>query len=483
MNHPVVGIKNILYALRKYLRLIIILTVIGTLVGVCIFIGGYMGKRMGTSNYIVSSSIAINAKNSSGKYAGDELSPGKSDFELETEMVDAVTFICKSKSLLEKVVSKMSNTNISVAQIQSALSLEQYKETQIIVLKVTWANSTQGKEILNNILDFLPARVMDSLNVGSISVISKPEVSVVESVVSTKFIPALFMAGLAIGVLYALLNLLFRPTLIDVRDVKYLFGKDFAGDVPLDLEYEDAESYHNLIGENGISNEFKEHTAAISSVAENYLKESNSKKIIVTSTTSQEGKTCVAACMAAELSKLGRRVLLVDINTKNPSVGGLFFEGYDYSKSLNAVANGEVNIEDALIEVRDNLFVLQGMLRNEKVLLTDELTDKLNSIAEKFDVTIFDTSAMDTVVDVLKIKDIVKECLYVVGFDMCSVSQIQNGLINLEKVGVEVKGIVVNGVKPKERKTSYFLDRKALQIDKKVLGKSKKKKRKKKKKK
>lgn len=483
MNHPIIGIRNIVYALRKYMRLIILLTVIGTFVGVCIFAGGYMGKKLGTRNYIIRASIAINAKNGSGLYPGNSASPDKNDFELEQEMVDAVSFICESKALLEKVVSKMPTSHLSVKQIQSALSLEQYKETQIIILKLNWPNSAQGEEVLNNILDLLPNSIIEAISVGSVSIISKPEISVVESVVSTKFVPLLFLAGLALGVIYAFLNLIFRPTLIDVRDVKYLFGKDFAGDIPLDLEYEETELEHNLVGENGISNEFKEHTAAISSVAENYLKESDSKKIIVTSTTSQEGKTCVATCIAAELSKLGRRVLLVDINTKNPSVGGLFFEGYDYSKSLNAVANGEVNIEDALAEVRDNLFVLQGMLRTEKVLLTDELTDKLNSIAEKFDVTIFDTSAMDTVVDVLKIKDIVKECLYVVGFDMCSVSQIQNGLINLEKVGVEVKGIVVNGVKPKERKTSYFLDRKALQIDKKVLGKSKKKKRKKKKKK
>ena len=151
MNHPIIGIKNILYILRKYLKLIIILSLIGGIVGGLIFVGAYMGKRMGTSNYIITSSLAINAKNVNGKYPGDAMSPDKNDFDLEAEMVDAVSFICKSKALLEKVVSKMSNTNISVQHIQNALSIEQYKETQIVTLKIIWSNPKQGEEILNNI--------------------------------------------------------------------------------------------------------------------------------------------------------------------------------------------------------------------------------------------------------------------------------------------------------------------------------------------
>ncbi len=474
MNHPIIGIKNILYILRKYLKLIIILSLIGGIVGGLIFVGAYMGKRMGTSNYIITSSLAINAKNVNGKYPGDAMSPDKNDFDLEAEMVDAVSFICKSKALLEKVVSKMSNTNISVQHIQNALSLEQYKETQIITLKIIWSNPKQGEEILNNILELLPEKIVESLNVGSVSVISAPDISKIESVVSARFVPLVFLLGLGLGVIYAFLNLVFRPTLIDVRDVKYLFAKEFAGDIPLDLEYGEVETTHNLLTTNGISNEFREHTAAIASVVENSLKESGDNKIFVTSTSAQEGKTCAAACVAKELSKLGRKVLIIDMNTKSPSIGGLVLDRINNTNTINAVANGSVDIRDAIVNVGDNLYILPGLLTSEKVLVRDELIDTINNVSADYDITIFDTSPMDAVVDVLRIKDIVKKCLFVVGFDYCSVSQIQNALINLEKVGVDVTGIVVNGVKPKERKTSYFLDRKALQIDKKVLGKKRK---------
>ena len=481
MNHPIIGIKNILYILRKYLKLIIILSLIGGIVGGLIFVGAYMGKRMGTSNYIITSSLAINAKNVNGKYPGDAMSPDKNDFDLEAEMVDAVSFICKSKALLEKVVSKMSNTNISVQHIQNALSLEQYKETQIITLKIIWSNPKQGEEILNNILELLPEKIVESLNVGSVSVISAPDISKIESVVSARFVPLVFLLGLGLGVIYAFLNLVFRPTLIDVRDVKYLFAKEFAGDIPLDLEYGEVETTHNLLTTNGISNEFREHTAAIASVVENSLKESGDNKIFVTSTSAQEGKTCAAACVAKELSKLGRKVLIIDMNTKSPSIGGLVLDRINNTNTINAVANGSVDIRDAIVNVGDNLYILPGLLTSEKVLVRDELIDTINNVSADYDITIFDTSPMDAVVDVLRIKDIVKKCLFVVGFDYCSVSQIQNALINLEKVGVDVTGIVVNGVKPKERKTSYFLDRKALQIDKKVLGKKRKPKRRRKK--
>ena len=481
MNHPIIGIKNILYILRKYLKLIIILSVMGGIVGGLIFVGAYMGKRMGTSNYIITSSLAINAKNINGKYPGDAMSPDKNDFELEIEMVDAISFICKSKALLEKVVSKMSNTNISVQHIQNALSIEQYKETQIVTLKIVWTNPKQGEEVLNNILELLPEKIVESLNVGSVTVISDPDISKIESVVSAKFVPLVFLMGLGLGVVYAFLNLIFRPTLIDVRDVKYLFAKEFAGDIPLDLEYSEVETEHNLTTTNGISHEFSEHTAAIASVVENSLKESGDNKIFVTSTAAQEGKTCAVACVAKELARLGRKVLIIDMNTKSPSVGGLFLDKIEIDHTINSVANESIAIRDAVVQVDENLFVLPGLLRNEKVLVRDELIDAINDVSADYDITIFDTSPMDAVVDVLRIKDIVNKCLFVVGFDYCSVSQIQNALINLEKVGVDVTGIVVNGVKPKERKTSYFLDRKALQIDKKVLGKNRKPKKKRKK--
>lgn len=465
MKQPIIGIKYVSYVLRKYMKLIVILGTIGAIIGMIICLGGYISKNMGVGKYKISSSVVINARNSEGKYPGAASSPDKNDMDMEKDMVDTVSFICKSRETVTKVKNSLSNSTVTVEQIQDNLRLTQYKETQIITIALIWNTSEQGIEIMNAILKILPEELIDDLAVGDISVISEPSVSSIESVVSTKFVPLLTIAGICLGVLYAFLNMIFRPTLIDSRDIKYLFDKDFIAEIPLEVEYGDINGDNLLIEKNTLSNEFREQCTSAASIIENKLKNAKDNKFFVTSTSNQEGKTAIASCMAYEFSKLDKKVLLVDLNTKNPSIRNKFIRKGDKNRIINRLENETIKIEDVIIPVTENLSIIPGMLTEQPFVLKSHVLKEIGRISNNYDFVLFDTSSMNRISDVLRVKELAKHCVYVVRFDGESITKIQREILNLEKVGVDIMGVVVNGAEPLDKKTNYFLNRKVMQME------------------
>ena len=74
------------------------------------------------------------------------------------------------------------------------------------------------------------------------------------------------------------------------------------------------------------------------------------RSIMVTSAVEQEGKSTVVANLAAALGRSGRRVALVDLDLRRPSIAGLF--GIDSSHpGVTNVALGRCAVSEALVEV------------------------------------------------------------------------------------------------------------------------------------
>ena len=110
------------------------------------------------------------------------------------------------------------------------------------------------------------------------------------------------------------------------------------------------------------------------------------------------GKTTTAVSLAHGLSRRGKRVLIVDTDTQNHVVECL---GIDTEASLYDVVIDEMNVNDAIVEARPNLFVLAGgqnvaklrrFIQLAEVEAEYVLTDALSSAAEQFDIVIIDSS-------------------------------------------------------------------------------------------
>lgn len=73
------------------------------------------------------------------------------------------------------------------------------------------------------------------------------------------------------------------------------------------------------------------------------------KLLLVTSATEGEGKSTTAANLAVALARMGRRVILADLDLRRPTVEKFF--GLEANMGLTDVATGKLALADAIVEV------------------------------------------------------------------------------------------------------------------------------------
>ena len=168
--------------------------------------------------------------------------------------------------------------------------------------------------------------------------------------------------------------------------------------------------------------------------------------IYVTSSAQNEGKTTVTAYLAAYLAELGVKVLLVDFDTKNPKIGGLFLDRVEYDHSINALYRGETTKEDAITSITPKLDILPAVLERKSLTFDRALLDMVNHIKGDYDVVLMDTSPVGQAADTMSLNELADLCLLVIRFDGPGMSVIKEAIGRLDKTGIRIMGCVINGV-------------------------------------
>ena len=111
-------LKDILYGVRKHLDVIIGMTLGGLLVGVLI----YMVQSFSVSNdisYKVYASVAVDTASSEGIYTSGLDLPNKNDFELASDMVELVAYICRSEKVCAQVAENTGLIGVTTKSIRT----------------------------------------------------------------------------------------------------------------------------------------------------------------------------------------------------------------------------------------------------------------------------------------------------------------------------------------------------------------------------
>lgn len=174
--------------------------------------------------------------------------------------------------------------------------------------------------------------------------------------------------------------------------------------------------------------------------------------VVVTSTISGEGKTTTAVNLARTLSEDGSRVVLVDADLRNQSIGRL--QGADGGKGLLAcLRDDELDVCGCLRQVSGSeVMYLSGDSAPDWKYAVDQkkLRRVLNRLRENFDYVVMDTSPCAMVADTALLCRLGDSVLYVVRCDWARESQVLDHVTALHERDVKLTGFVFNGA-PRRR--------------------------------
>ncbi|KAF3888371.1 MULTISPECIES: GumC family protein [Nostocales] len=181
------------------------------------------------------------------------------------------------------------------------------------------------------------------------------------------------------------------------------------------------------------------------------------KAIVVTSSASKEGKSEVAANLAVAMAQVGRRVLLVDADMRHPVQHHVW--GMGNAVGLSNLIVDELPMYTLVQEVMPNLYVLpSGVLPPNPVALLDSkrMVALIASFVEEYDFVIFDTPTLAGTADAAVLSKLSDGILLVARPGVSDYVSANAAKQFLTQSGLNVLGMVINGVNVKREPDSYF---------------------------
>ena len=438
-------VGDLLFAVQKHWKIIVTLTFLGGIFG--LLLSGMSYVQSNLSSYTISGSMAINTMRADGTYLYGSEVPNQNDFHLAEDMVDSVIYVMRSRRVLDEVVNRQELLGMSYEDVRNGLTITSYGTTQILEMTLNWATDEEGMAIWHAIIECANEVMTDTLTMGHLSVINECRATLVGVGGAGKSMPFLLtILGFAAGIGYAVLELLMRPTLTNVKDIESVLGMETIGIIPRDDSFFRKKGSILVKDDIGTSPVAQNYSAAAFILRNRLGTKENHHCFYVTSATNREGRSTVAANLAIQLSDMEHHTLLVDFDLKNPGIGALFMENVDYQHSLNALYRGEITEHEAITTLTGYLDILPAVLEHNAMSVDSMVMDLIQNLSERYEYVILDAPPVGKESEALSLNQLADTVLFVVGYDNASVPEIQGALDKLEKSGIRVLGCIVNNV-------------------------------------
>jgi succinoglycan biosynthesis transport protein ExoP len=181
------------------------------------------------------------------------------------------------------------------------------------------------------------------------------------------------------------------------------------------------------------------------------------KVIVVTSSVPREGKSTIAANLAATIAELGQRVLLVDADMRHPAQHRIW--QISNEKGLSDLLTGRSPLSEVAHHVMPTLEVLPagGKPANPVALLNSQPTSNLIDYgSSNYDVMIVDTPPMAVAADASILGKIADGIVMLVRVGVADTNNLTFSKELLEQSGQNILGMVVNASLPEDDPYGYY---------------------------
>ena len=251
------------------------------------------------------------------------------------------------------------------------------------------------------------------------------------------------LIGLFLGLSWILIYCVSRKTIRTKDEISEQLGMDVVGVLPrVTFMRHKQEIDRSILRTNpNIGRGFLESLRLTRNTFVHSLKPKE-KVVLITSTAPGEGKSTVAVNIAASLADLGKKVLLVDGDIRNPSVCGILKldpETMDYFLERQTFCVGHV--ESCHFDLMN--FFLEDQYWSR--MRTENVQRNLDQFRDLYDYILIDTPPCGLISDTLVIAQAADAAVYVIMQDAVRMSRIKSGIDHLLSSGIRVIGCVFNG--------------------------------------
>lgn len=180
------------------------------------------------------------------------------------------------------------------------------------------------------------------------------------------------------------------------------------------------------------------------------------RTFMVTSTRAAEGKSTTSFALASVLSRLGRKVILIDADMRSPSVHHIV--GIDNARGLSNYLAGESDLPSLIHEAgaAGGLSILSAgptPPSASELLSSDRVVALIQALAAEYDHVVIDSPPILGLADAPLLSRAVEGCIMVVEADGVAVRGVKASLNRLRAVNAHLYGVIIT--KLKDRHAGY----------------------------
>ncbi|MCI8497567.1 MAG: polysaccharide biosynthesis tyrosine autokinase [Clostridiales bacterium] len=405
--------------------------------------GYFIGMATYTPTYSASCTMVISNKSSVN---GSTLTSG--DIQASQQLAKICRYALTSDGVVEQLNRLLVSYHVTAESLEQIVSVTYLDNTNFVRIQATTENPEESFSFAYALAQAFPEKLKELGNADSVIIANMPVLPTQPD--QNNFTKQLAIAGFGIGAIGVLLFLLikeyFTDTVSSRSDVSKRLKIRLLGSIPVVQRkwWMKRKKSSNLVTDRTSSFVFIENFKALRTKLEISIKNDSTQCFLVTSTMAGEGKTTISTNLALTLAQAGKKVLLIDMDMRKPSVHTAL--GLDVGSGLTDVLQHGESWEK-LIVTKHHLDVLRsGGCTNfsSELIGSPAMSSLLSQVRNAYDVVIIDSPPVHVVTDALVITRYVDSTILVVREDYASIPEISQVIDSLEDADAKLMGCILN---------------------------------------